>query len=314
MKIAVVGAGAVGGWYGGLLAAAGHEVHAVSRTDHAVLSARGLTMRDRTGDRVVKFASASADGASVGSCDLVVVAAKATANAALPALLRPLIDGRTILLTLQNGMGNTEAFGALLPPERLVAGLCFVCINRLAPGLVANTHAGYVRMAAAQGPANAAVLRCVATFAEAGVDCRAEDSLEAVLWKKLCWNIPFNGLAIAAGGITTDKIVADAALSDRARRLMLEVQSAAAARGHVVSDRHIQAQFEATAGMGPYRPSSLIDYLSGRDVEVAGIWGEPLKRGQEAGVAMPELARLKREIEAKLAERRLTSWPEPGAS
>jgi 2-dehydropantoate 2-reductase len=307
MKVAIVGAGAVGGWYGGLLALAGHEVHAVSRSDHAELSARGLVLRDRTGDRAIRFASASADGAAIGPCDLVVVAAKSTANDTLPSLLRPLLGDHTILLTLQNGMGNAEAFGSLLPPERIVAGLCFVCINRLAPGLVSNTHAGYVRMAAAQGPINPAVVACVEAFAAAGVDCRAEDSLEAVLWKKLCWNIPFNGLAIAAGGITTDRIIADADLTVRARRLMLEVQAAAAARGHVVSDRHIQTQFDVTAGMGPYRPSSLIDYLAGRDVEVAGIWGEPLRRGQAAGVAMPELALLKREIEAKLAARRITS-------
>jgi 2-dehydropantoate 2-reductase len=207
----------------------------------------------------------------------------------------------TLLLTLQNGMGNVEAFCTLLPAERIVAGLCFVCINRLEPGVVSNTHAGYVRMAAAVGPVNAAVSACVDLFKAAGVDCRAEDSLEAVLWKKLCWNIPFNGLAIAAGGITTDRIVADATLKARARRLMEEVRVAAALRGHMINDQHIQTQFDVTEGMGAYRPSSLIDYLAGREVEVEGIWGEPLRRGLAAGASMPELTLLKQEIEAKLA-------------
>jgi 2-dehydropantoate 2-reductase len=307
MKVAIVGAGAVGGWYGGLLSLAGHEVHAISRTDHAVMAKRGLTLRDAQGDRVAALASASPDGAQVGPCDLIVVAAKSTANATLPRLVAPLVGPRTILLTLQNGMGNAEAFAAVLPPERIAAGLCFVCINRLEPGLVANTHAGYVRMAAAVGPVNPQVQRCVDAFHGAGVEVRAEDSLESVLWKKLCWNIPFNGLAIAAGGITTDRIVGDPALRARAHRLMLEVQSAAALRGHAVSDRHIQTQFDVTEGMGPYRPSSLIDYLEGRDVEVEGIWGEPLRRGQTAGAQMPELAQLKQEIEERLAARRFTS-------
>jgi len=307
MKVAIVGAGAVGGWYGGLLAFAGHEVHAVSRGDHAVLAARGIVLRDRAGQRTVKVASATPAGEGVGVCDLVVVAAKATANPTLPALVRPLVGPETVLLTLQNGMGNAEVFLAFLPPERVVAGLCFVCINRLEPGVVSNTLPGYIRMAAAVGPAGPAVQRCVQAFAGAGVDCRAEDSLEAVLWKKLCWNIPFNGLAIAAGGVTTDRILSDPGLRTRARALMLEVQSAAALRGHRIDDRHIQAQFDVTEGMGPYRPSSLIDYLEGRDVEVAGIWGEPLRRGQAAGAKMPELARLKDEIEARLAARRLTS-------
>ena len=303
MKIAIVGAGAVGGWYGGLLALAGHEVHAISRSDHAVLQHAGLVLRDRQGERVARFRSAAAESRGIGPCDLVVVAAKATANAALPDLIRPLLGPATILLTLQNGMGNVDAFAALLPVERIVAGLCFVCINRIEPGVVANTHAGYIRMAAAVGPVNPAVSECVDLFRAAGVECRAEDSLEAVLWKKLCWNIPFNGLAIAAGGLTTDLIVADPALKARARRLMEEVRSAAALRGHVISDQHIQTQFDVTEGMGAYRPSSLIDYQEGREVEVQGIWGEPLRRGLAAGASMPELAQLQREIEARLRHR-----------
>jgi 2-dehydropantoate 2-reductase len=303
MRIAVVGAGAVGGWYGGRLAEAGHQVHLVTRADAATIAQTGLTLRDRQGERQVRVASARPTTDGLGPCDVVVVAAKATANATLPDQVRPLIGPRTILVTLQNGMGNVEAFADLVPGDRLVAGLCFVCINRLAPGVVENTLAGNVRMAAAQGPANDAVLAAVALFAGAGIDCRAEDSLEAVLWKKLCWNIPFNGLAIAAGGITTDRILADPVLTARARRLMEEVRAAAGLRGHAVSEQHLQGQFDVTEGMGPYRPSSLIDYLAGREVEVNGIWGEPLQRGLAAGAKMPELSLLKQEIEAKLRAR-----------
>ena len=304
MRIAVVGAGAVGGWYGGRLAERGHEVHLVTRADAATIGAYGLRLRDQLGERVVRPASASADTRGLPTCDLVIVAAKATANAGLPALIRPLLGPESLLLTLQNGMGNVEAFASLLASDRLVAGLCFVCINRTAPGVVENSLPGNVRMAAATGPANAAVHACVSAFTDAGLDCRADDSLEAVLWKKLCWNIPFNGLAIAAGGITTDRIVGDPLLRARARRLMDEVSAAAAARGHPFEEKHIRWQLEMTDGMGPYRPSSLIDYLAGREVEVEGIWAEPLRRGREAGVAMPELSSLLAEIEGCLQARR----------
>ncbi len=305
MKIAIIGAGAVGGWYGGLLALAGHEVHCLTRTDYTWVSEHGLLLRDCTSERRVKVASARPDSAGIGPCDLVVVAAKSTANATLPALLQPLLGPTTVLLTLQNGMGNAEVFTSMLPPERVVAGLCFVCINRLSPGVIANTLPGYIRMAAAQGPRNRAVTTCVQVFVAAGVDARAEDSLEAVLWKKLCWNIPFNGLAIAAGGLTTDLILADPSLQARARQLMIEVQSAAGLRGHVISDQHIEGQFAVTVGMGPYRPSSLIDFEEGREVEVAGIWEIPLQRGLAAGASMPELQRLKDEIAAQLQQRGL---------
>ena len=303
MRVVVVGAGAVGGWYGGRLAERGQEVHLVTRSDAATIARDGLTLRDRQGDRKVKVASAQPTTDGLGPCDFAIVAAKATANPTLPAQLRPLLGPQSILVTLQNGMGNVEAFADLLPSDRLVAGLCFVCLNRLGPGLIENTLVGNVRMAAAQGPANDAVAASVALFADAGIDCRAEDSLEGVLWKKLCWNIPFNGLAIAAGGVTTDRIVGDPALRLRARRLMDEVSAAAAARGHGFEEKHIRWQLEMTDGMGPYRPSSLIDYLAGRDVEVDGIWGEPLRRGEAAGVAMPELSALLQEIRQRIAAR-----------
>jgi len=303
MKIAIVGAGAVGGWYGGLLAQKGHEVYFVTRRDYEIINQKGLCMRDAKGDKMVKIQKAYPDCTHICVCDLIIIAAKSTANSTLPDFIKPLIGPRTILLTLQNGMGNCETFASIIPIERIVAGLCFVCINRLSPGVVENTHSGYVRMASAIGLPSEAVKQCVELFFDAGIDCQSEQSLDSVLWKKLCWNIPFNGLAIAAGGITTDKIMANDLLRDRAIKLMKEVQAAAEACGVPFKDEHVDRQLKVTAGMGAYRPSSLIDYLEGREVEVVGLWGEPLLRGIAAGVSMPELSRLKTEIELKLKAR-----------
>lgn len=303
-RIGIVGTGAVGGWYASLLAAAGHEVCCLARRDAAVISEHGLRILTAKGERTQHVALATDDPRRIGEVDLVIVAAKATANRAIPDLIRPLCGPETTLLTLQNGMGNAELLAGLAGAERAMAGLCFVCINRLAPGVIETTLPGYVRMAAATGPANARVHDTVALFASAGVDCRAEDSLESVLWKKLCWNIPFNGLSIAAGGLTTDRILADPALRERARRLMLEVQAAAAARGTPFGTEHIERQFAVTEGMGPYRTSSLIDFSERREVEIEPIWGIPLARGLSAGVAMPELERLLAEIRQRVGELR----------
>jgi 2-dehydropantoate 2-reductase len=107
----------------------------------------------------------------------------------------------------------------------------------------------------------------------------------------------------AAGGITTDKIMADELLLVRAKELMLEVQAAAKALGVPFNDEHIERQFKVTAGMGAYRPSSLIDYLEGREVEVEGLWGEPLRRGESLGLSMPKLSKLKTQIELRLKSR-----------
>lgn len=302
-RIGIVGTGAVGGWYASLLAAAGHDVRCLARRDAAVIAERGFRVISPAGERTQRVALATDDPARIGEVDLVVVTAKATANAALPGLVRPLCGPETTLLTLQNGMGNAEVLAQVAGSARVVAGLCFVCINRTAPGVIETTLPGYVRMAAAEGPANDRVRETVSLFAEAGVDCKAEDSLEGVLWKKLCWNIPFNGLSIAAGGLTTDRILADPALRARSRRLMEEVRAAAAARGTPFTAEHLERQFTVTEGMGPYRTSSLIDYSEGREVEVDPIWTIPLRRGTSAGVAMPELERLLADIRGRLASR-----------
>jgi len=108
----------------------------------------------------------------------------------------------------------------------------------------------------------------------------------------LIWNVPFNGLAIAEGGKTTDLLLADETTVAEIRALMNEVVSAAAARGFVLDPKWIDWNIERTRPMGPYRPSSLIDWQEGREVEIDAIWGEPLRRAQSRGLSLPHWERL----------------------
>jgi len=141
----------------------------------------------------------------------------------------------------------------------------------------------------------------------AGIRAHVVDDLLEARWRKLVWNVPFNGLAIAEGGVSTDRICADPRLADEAHALMREVQRAAAAFGFRISDSFLDRQFDVTPAMGPYHPSSLVDYLAGREVEVEPIWGEPLRRAHAAGVEMPRLASLYGRLQA------LCSKPPPRA-
>jgi 2-dehydropantoate 2-reductase len=301
---ALVGPGAVGLYYGGLLARAGAALHILARSDYAALTADGIVIRQvdpRTGalrdTHTVRPAGVERDAAAIGPVDRVIIAAKSTVNQALLPSLRALVEpGRTTLLTLQNGMGNAEWLAEHFPSNPVLAGLCFVCVNRTAPGVVENYHPGRVEIGSSGERWPTVAADAVAAFAGAGVKATFSPVLDAALWRKLCWNVPFNGLAIAAGGITTDLILNDAALTARARRLMTEVQRAAQLSGHAIADSFLQGQFDVTEKMGAYQPSSLIDYLHGRPVEVEAIFGEPLRRGRALGVAMPELEQLYREL------------------
>jgi 2-dehydropantoate 2-reductase len=131
-----------------------------------------------------------------------------------------------------------------------------------------------------------------AQFEAAGVKMRVVDDLVGARWHKLVWNIPFNGLAVTAGGVATDRLCADPLLAAEVHALMREVQLAAGRLGFAISDTFLQKQFDVTPPMGAYRPSSLVDFLAGREVEVEAIWGEPLRRAQAAGASVPRLEKL----------------------
>lgn len=305
MKIAVVGAGAVGAYHGVRLARAGHEVHFLLRSDYEIVRERGFEIHDR-GEKYVVPVHAHKSPEEIGACDLVLIALKTTANAQFPKLLPPLVGAGTTLLTLQNGLGNVEALGALFGAENVVGGLCYVTINRLAPGVIANL--GGTRLWLGEGDGGAPRERTfslVKTFCDAGMPAEAKNSLEETLWKKLCWNIPFNGLAIAGGDIACDALLASPELVELSWKLMREVQAAARSRGCEISDDHLQKQFDVTARCGAYLPSSLLDYRAGREVEIESIWGEPLRRGNANGIAMPHLETLYLLLKALCGKRSL---------
>lgn len=306
---ALVGPGAIGLYYGGLLAKSGVPMHVLGRSDTQTLADKGITIRmmdPRSGELLSAETIVPAqvvDSAEViGAVDCVLIAAKTTFNEALVESLRVLVaPGRTIILSLQNGMGNAEFFMKHFPTNPVLAALCFVCVNRTASGVVENYLPGRVEIGSLKPEWQPLAEAATETFEVAGITCATSPSLERALWRKLCWNVPFNGLSIAAGGITTDKILADPDLKERARLLMEEVRAAAKCYGHEISDKFLLGQFDVTEKMGAYRPSSLIDYLDGRAVEVESLWGEPLRRGQAKGVAMPELERLYARVQECLA-------------
>jgi 2-dehydropantoate 2-reductase len=291
-KIAIVGTGAIGGYYGGKLMRAGTDVRFLAKSDLSALQSRGLTIELPDETFTLRPVQAYSAAAEIGPCDLVIVSLKATANNVLTEVIPPLLHERTVLLTLENGLGSDELLAERFGAERVVGGLCFICVNRTAPGVVWCMHPGSISLAEFGRPAGARLLELVALFNRAGVKAVAGDNLSELRWKKLVWNVPFNGLSIAAGGVTTDRIVGNPLLELEARALMREIATAAAVFGHQIPPEFIEKQVSSTKTMGAYKPSSLIDYLSKREVEVEAIWGEPLRRARDAGVEMPRLSLL----------------------
>jgi 2-dehydropantoate 2-reductase len=310
MKIGVVGCGALGSYYGARLARAGQDVHFLLRSDYDAVRRHGVRIRSLDGDFEVRPRCARAPE-EIGFCDLVLIGLKTTANAEFPHLLPPLVASRTRVMTLQNGLGNESRLAALFGPERIFGGLCFVCLNRSAPGVIEHTAHGLVVVGEYQRRPAAQTGEWVALFQDAGVPCRATPDLERAHWEKLVWNVPFNGLGVAGAAgydavvsgrlgasgrpgpcLATDVLLGDAPWERLVRELMAEVLAAGRALGFELEAALAEENVARTRCMGPYKASTLIDFERGQPIELDGLFLEPLRQAQAAGVATPRLAAL----------------------
>jgi 2-dehydropantoate 2-reductase len=297
-SVAIIGAGAVGSYYGARLAQAGHDVRFLMRRDYEAVQANGLTVTSSDGDFVLESATVARSSAEIGPVDWVVCALKTTSLAEVPALVGPCVGPDTRILCLMNGLGVEERFAEWFGGERIFGGLAFTCINRGQPGCVNHLRYGAVTVGHFHNDA-AEVDQALDLWSGATVEFTGTESLLRSRWEKLGWNIPFNGLCVAGGGITTDLVVGDPDLRAAARRSMEEVAAAGNAdlAAHGEASRidpaaMIDRMFSLTDAMGAYRPSTMIDFVDGQPMEVEEMFVEPLRRARALGVDTPHIALL----------------------
>ena len=301
MKIAIIGAGAIGSYYGARLSAAGHDVKFLLRSDYSHVSSYGFEIRSIHGDFTLPEVQAFQHSEEIGEVDLVILAWKTTSNQHAAEVITPLLGRNSRILTLQNGLGNIEHLGTLFGTEKLLGGLCFVCINRLSPGVIHHSASGLIRMAHADHSVDAYLQTLLEHFKHAGIRCEGVDDLGKALWMKLVWNFPFNGLAIAEGGVDTEVLLKEKNLEPLIRELMHEVITVGRALGHDIPYTLIDQQIAITRPMGPYKPSSMIDFVTGKPVEFEAIWKIPLSVALAQQVEVPRMAALTACIAKKLA-------------
>ena len=275
-----------------MLAHSGCDVRFLMRSDLDAVRRDGLTIHTR-GETVRVAVQAHGSTAEIGPVDLVIVALKATANAALDELLPPLLHAGTVVVTLQNGLGNEEYLAERWGAERVMGALCFVCINRTAPGVIEHLDHGSISVGEYIGGPRERTRWLAGALLAAGIEAKAVENLVTERWRKLVWNIPFNGLSIAARANVAE-VLADEGLRALARDLMSETLDAARRLGHAIPDEFADFQITRSESMGAYRASSMIDYEAGRPVEVEAIWGEPCRQGVRAGASLPRLEMLTR--------------------
>lgn len=312
MKIGVVGPGAVGSYYGAKLWRDNHEVHFLLRSDYDAVRRRGVKVISPEGNFVALPGCARTPG-DIGVCDLVIIALKTTVNDLFPTLLPQLIGQKTTILTLQNGLGSEERLAGLFGGDRVMGGLCFVCLNRTAPGVIEHIAHGRIVMGEFGGWPEPRTHDIAGAFRHAGIPCSVAENLACAHWEKLVWNVPFNGLGVASCAglpalmnrdeptaplprrepcLTTDLLLADPVWFSWVRGLMQEVIAAAQAKGLRVENSEADKNIERTRIMGAYKPSTLVDFERGQPLELETLFLEPLRQARAAGVSSPKLERL----------------------
>ncbi|HSR88511.1 MAG TPA: 2-dehydropantoate 2-reductase, partial [Pontiella sp.] len=229
----IVGTGAVGGYYGALLQRAGFDVHFLLHSDYDHVRQHGLIIESIHGGFRLPEVNAYNNPAAMPRCDTVIVALKTTANRVLPAILPHLVKDDGIVLTLQNGLGPEEEIAAVTGAGKVLGGLCFLCSNKIGPGHIRHLDYGLVTIGEYRSGGAAAGITprleaLGANLQSADIPIRLEADLALARWKKLVWNIPFNGLAVVRN-VTTDRLVQDRQTRALVEKMMHEVADGAAA-------------------------------------------------------------------------------------
>lgn len=298
-RIGVIGAGAIGGFYGVMLARAGFDVHFLFRSEYDAVAENGLLLKSaRLGDTHLKPVNAYRDAADMPPCDWLIVAAKTTSNAALaPSIVKAAAPGARVML-FQNGLGVEDEMRALLPDHlHLLGGLCIVSVHRQGPGVIEHFAYGSVNLGYHSGPASEPAGRrqileeAGALFRKADLEAPLMDDLDQARWKKLVMNIPFNGMSVLLNS-GTQPIMTHPHTRALIRELMEEVIAGAAACGHSLGDAYIDEAWAATDGKPDYTPSMLLDYRERRQLELGAIYAAPLAAAGKAGKSMKKVEML----------------------
>ncbi len=289
MRIAVIGSGAVGCFYGARLVRAGHDVYFLMRRDYQAVREGGLAIHSCEGDFHLGSVQCYERSDDIGPVDLVICPLKTTALDVAPSLIRPCVGPDTRIVAMMNGLGAEEQLAASFDPWRILGGLAFICCNRGEPGHI--HHLDYGRVAFGHLLDDPDEVKWIADiFDQAGVETHPLDSLKQGRWEKLVWNIPFNSLSVTAGGVSTRRILDDEGLRDLARALMVETIEAGNAHGcRIDGEPLIEKMFTNTETMGHYRTSMQIDFEQKRLLEVESILGEPVRRAHAVGLAVPHI-------------------------
>ena len=295
MKYAIIGTGAIGGFYGAKLAHSGQEVHFLFHKDYDYVKQHGLQVDSCDGSFHLDSVNAYNNTTDMPQCDVVLVGLKTINNHLLPSLLPPLLHERTVVVLIQNGIGVEADVQQLFPDTALIAGLAFICSAKTEPGRVNHQCYGSINLGNYSCKDEGLVSQIMADFTHAGIQVALVDYDEA-RWKKAVWNMPFNGMTVALN-TRTDLLLKNPATRQLIHDQMMEVVNAARHLGiNGLDESFVKKMIQMTDEMIPYSPSMKLDYDFLRPMEIQYLYTRPIEIARAAGFPMPKLEMLEAEL------------------
>ncbi len=306
LRYGIVGSGALGGFYGGMLANSGADVHFLFRSDYEKVRNNGLRVDSVLGDFVIPPAKINTykSTTEMGECDVVLVCLKTVNNHHLKNLLPPLFRKNTTVIMVQNGLGMEADLAKEFPGLAIAGGMAFICSTKVGDGHIRHADFGELTIGSHTGTDPAILEKVAEDLKNARVPAKLTDDLNDFRWRKLVWNIPYNGMTVIMNA-GTDELMKEPHMRQLINELMLEVIAAGNACGAHIKEEFAAKMMNYTDSMRPYKPSMKIDYDAGRMIEIGYIYSNPVKTAAEHGCRMIRTSMIERQLRF-LAAKHLT--------
>ena len=295
LTYAIVGTGGIGGYYGGCLAKAGHPVHFLLHSDYEYVLKNGLKIDSVNGDFHLEKVSAYKNSQDMPKCDVVLVCLKTIQNHILSSILKPLLHEKTVVVLVQNGMGMEQELSEQLSSTSIVGATAFICTTKVGPGHIHHAEYGALTLAKHCGDCDEIIRQIASDFENASVNVSVFDDLNSVRWKKLVWNIPYNGLTVVLNA-ATDTLTNNPDSRNLVIDLMNEVVSAGRTCGAKISDSFIDKMITMTENMTPYSPSMKLDFEAHRQMEIQTMFTNPISIAKAQGFEMRKTEMLEQQL------------------
>jgi 2-dehydropantoate 2-reductase len=287
MRIAVMGAGAVGGYFGAKLASASQDVVFIARGKYLeALRCDGLRVNSPGGKLHIRNALFTADAAQAGNTDLILFCVKSYDTEAAVEALHPMVGEQTAILSLQNGVDNVDKIGRRFGAHCTLAGVVYVGAQVISPGVIEHSSGGRIILGSPAGGDSDATRTAAQALAFAAIPFEIAADIQTALWRKLLWNAPFCAISSLTRA-TVKEIVESKSLTKLAVDCMEEVRQAAKTRDVDLPTQLFSEIFDFSKTLGTFKPSMLQDLESGKPLEYEAFNGIIVKLLEAVGKDAP---------------------------